>query len=259
MKNQYLCMIVRFGEMINSKPVIELRNVSVFQPSRPGSANPRHRGDMVVSGVDLTVYESEMVYLIGRVGSGKSSLIKILYAEIPLWEGEGAIVGFDLKRLRKADISRLRRSIGVVFQDYQLLTDRNVFNNLYYVMKAIGWNNDAEMRRRIEQVLKIVDLETKHHKMPFELSGGEQQRLAIARALVNNPSVILADEPTGNLDPAAAEEIMDVFKRIVNTRTSIVMATHNIANIEQYPARTIRFNKGKAIEIDIKKLLGMDC
>lgn len=244
--------------MISSKSVIELRNVSVYQPTKAGTANPRKRGDMVVSGVDLTVYEGEMVYLIGRVGSGKSSLIKILYAEIPMWEGEGSIVGFDLKGLRRRDISRLRRSIGVVFQDYQLLTDRSVFNNLYYVMKAIGWSNDTEMRRRIEQVLNIVDLATKSHKMPFELSGGEQQRLAIARALVNNPAVILADEPTGNLDPAAAEEIMDVFKRIVNAGTSIVMATHNIANIEQYPARTIRFNKGKAHEIDIKRLLGIN-
>lgn len=242
--------------MIRSKPVIELRNVSVFQPARPGSANPRRRGDMVVSDVDLTVYEGEMVYLIGRVGSGKSSLIKMLYAEIPLWEGEGSVVGFNLKGLRRSGISRLRRSIGVVFQDYQLLTDRNVFNNLYYVMKAIGWKNDAEMRRRIEHVLKIVCLETKAHRMPFELSGGEQQRLAIARALVNNPAVILADEPTGNLDPAASEEIMDVFKRIVEAGTSIVMATHNIANIEQFPSRTIRFNKGKAEEIDIIALLG---
>lgn len=244
--------------MIKSKPVIELRNAAVFQPSRPGSVSRKHRGDMVVEGVELTVYEGEMVYLIGRVGSGKSSLIKILYAEIPLWQGEGSIVGFDLGNLSRGDISRLRRSIGVVFQDYQLLTDRNVFNNLYYVMKATGWRNDAEMRRRIEHVLGVVGLEQKSYRMPFELSGGEQQRLAIARALVNNPAVILADEPTGNLDPAAAEEIMDVFRRIVEGGTSIVMATHNIANIEQYPSRTIRFNKGKAEEIDIKKLLGID-
>lgn len=242
--------------MISSKSVIELRNVSVFQPSKAGSADHRHRGDMVVSGIDLTVYEGEMVYLIGRVGSGKSSLIKILYAEIPLWEGEGSIVGFNLKKLRRKDVSCLRRSIGIVFQDYQLLSDRNAFNNLHYVMKATGWSDDGEMRRRIEQVLCIVGLETKAHRMPFELSGGEQQRLAIARALVNNPAVILADEPTGNLDPAASEEIMEVFRRIVSTGTSIVMATHNIANIEQCPARTIRFSKGTAQEIDIKKLLG---
>lgn len=239
---------------MENKPVIELRNVSVFHSSKPGSRSARKRGDMVVSGVNLTVGEKEMIYLIGRVGSGKSSLIKILYAELPLYEGDGNIVGFNLRNMRRSDVSRLRRSIGVVFQDYQLLSDRDVFGNLYYVMKATGWKNDMRMRQRIEEVLSIVGLQNKAFKMPFELSGGEQQRLAIARAFLNNPKVILADEPTGNLDVRSAEEIMDVFHKIVSSGCSIVMATHNINNIEQYPARILRFNKGIVEEINMNSL-----
>ena len=196
------------------------------------------------------------IVIVGERKRGKSSLIKTLYAEVPLVEGEGRIVGFDLRRMKRRDISRLRRSIGIVFQDYQLLSDRDVFGNLHYVMKATGWKNETDMRKRIEEVLSVVGLENKAFKMPFELSGGQQQRLAVARALVNNPRVILADEPTGNLDPWAAEDIMEVFRRIVAGGCSIVMSTHNIANIEQFPARTIRFNKGKVEEIDISSVLG---
>ena len=172
---------------MEKNPVIELRNVAVFHSAKPGSSNPKKRGEMVVSGVNLTVCEGEMVYFIGKVGSGKSSLIKTLYAEVPLVEGEGRIVGFDLRRMKRRDISRLRRSIGIVFQDYQLLSDRDVFGNLHYVMKATGWKNETDMRKRIEEVLSVVGLENKAFKMPFELSGGQQQRLAVARALVNNP------------------------------------------------------------------------
>lgn len=241
---------------MEKNPVIELKDVAVFHSAKPGSRNPRKRGEMVVSGVNLTVYEGEMVYFIGKVGSGKSSLIKTLYAEVPLIEGEGRIVGFDLCNMKRRDISRLRRSIGIVFQDYQLLSDRDVFDNLHYVMKATGWNDENEMRRRIEEVLTVVGLENKAFKMPFELSGGQQQRLAVARALVNKPKVILADEPTGNLDPWAAEDIMEVFRRIVGGGCSVVMSTHNIANIEQFPSRTIRFNKGRTEEIDISSILG---
>ena len=241
---------------MEKNPVIELRNAAVFHSSKPGSTSPKRRGEMVVSDVNLTVYEGEMVYFIGKVGSGKSSLIKTLYAELPLFEGEGRIVGFDLRHMKRRDISRLRRSIGIVFQDYQLLTDRDVFGNLHYVMKATGWKDETAMRKRIAEVLAVVGLENKAFKMPFELSGGQQQRLAIARALVNSPKVILADEPTGNLDPWAAEEIMEVFRRIVEGGCSIVMSTHNVANIEQYPSRTIRFSKGKIEEIDIASVLG---
>ena len=241
---------------MEKNPVIELRNAAVFHSSKPGSTSPKRRGEMVVSDVNLTVYEGEMVYFIGKVGSGKSSLIKTLYAELPLFEGEGRIVGFDLRHMKRRDISRLRRSIGIVFQDYQLLTDHDVFGNLHYVMKASGWKDETAMRKRIAEVLAVVGLENKAFKMPFELSGGQQQRLAIARALVNSPKVILADEPTGNLDPWAAEEIMEVFRRIVEGGCSIVMSTHNVANIEQYPSRTIRFSKGKIEEIDIASVLG---
>ena len=241
---------------MEKNPVIELRNVAVFHSSKPGSTNPKRRGEMVVSDVNLTVNEGEMVYFIGKVGSGKSSLIKTLYAELPLFEGEGRIVGFDLRHMKRRNISRLRRSIGIVFQDYQLLTDRDVFGNLHYVMKATGWKDETAMRKRIAEVLAVGGLENKAFKMPFELSGGQQQRLAIARALVNRPKVILADEPTGNLDPWAAEEIMEVFRRIVEGGCSIVMSTHNVANIEQFPSRTIRFSKGKIEEIDIASVLG---
>ena len=241
---------------MEKNPVIELRNVAVFHSSKPGSTNPKRRGEMVVSDVNLTVNEGEMVYFIGKVGSGKSSLIKTLYAELPLFEGEGRIVGFDLRHMKRRNISRLRRSIGIVFQGYQLLTDRDVFGNLHYVMKATGWKDETAMRKRIAEVLAVVGLENKAFKMPFELSGGQQQRLAIARALVNRPKVILADEPTGNLDPWAAEEIMEVFRRIVGGGCSIVMSTHNVANIEQFPSRTIRFSKGKIEEIDIASVLG---
>lgn len=241
---------------MDKTPVIELKDVAVYHSSKLGSRKSLKNGEMVVSEVNLTVYEGEMVYFIGKVGSGKSSLIKTLYAEVPLIEGEGSIVGFNLRTVRRRDISRLRRSIGIVFQDYQLLSDRDVFGNLHYVMRATGWKNETEMRQRIEKVLAVVGLEAKAYKMPFELSGGQQQRLAIARALVNNPKVILADEPTGNLDPWAAEEIMEVFRRIVADGCSIVMSTHNVANIEQFPSRTMRFNRGKVEEVDINTILG---
>ena len=237
--------------------VIELKNASIYHASRPFGRSKGKRGELVLSDVNLTVKEGEMLYFIGRVGSGKSSLLKTLYAELPLCQGSGNIVGFDLRNMKRRDVPRLRRSIGIVFQDYQLLTDRNAFDNLYYVMKATGWKNDSDMRRRIEELLKMVGLETKAYKMPFQLSGGEQQRLAIARALVNYPKVILADEPTGNLDPTATDEIIELFRRIVQNGCSIVMTTHNIGNIQQYPSRTIRFSKGHIEELDIQSILGM--
>lgn len=241
--------------------VIELSQVSIYhthEPFRLIKRGKKPRGlEMVLSGVDLTVGRGEMVYFIGRVGSGKSTLLKTMYAEIPLYEGEGRVAGCELRRLKRKDVPRLRRRMGIVFQDYQLLTDRNVFNNLHYVMKATGWKNEADIRRKIEEVLALVGLTNKEYKMPFQLSGGEQQRLAIARALVNDPQIILADEPTGNLDPSAANDIMALFRRIVEGGCSIIMSTHNIANIEQFPARTIRFAQGSTEEIDIRKMLGI--
>ncbi len=236
--------------------MIELKDVVVYQPDDDAGRLSWKDAQQVLSGVNIAVGQGEMVYFIGRVGSGKSSLLKILYAELPLLEGEGEIAGFDLRELRRRDVYKLRRKIGIVFQDYQLLTDRNVYDNLRFVMRATGWKNEGEIAARIEEVLGVVGLRNKEYKMPFELSGGEQQRLVIARALVNGPKIILADEPTGNLDPKAADEIMALFRRIVESGCSIVMSTHNISNIEQYPSRTFRFAKGRVEEVDIKALLG---
>ncbi len=242
---------------MENKPVIRLKGVSIYHADDRRSVRKMLRdGEMVLSGVDLEVRSGEFVYLIGRVGSGKSSLLKTLYAEVPLLTGEGMIAGFDLRRLRRRDIPYLRRRIGIVFQDYQLLTDRNVFMNLYYVMKATGWKRETEIRERIDRVLSMVDLEAKSYKMPFELSGGEQQRLVIARALLNRPAVLLADEPTGNLDPVTANGIMQLFHRIAERGCAVVMSTHNTSLIENYPARAVLFAQGRTSEIDLKERLG---
>ncbi len=241
---------------MNENCVVELKDVAIYHAdsvfgATSAKAVMRH-GEMVLSEVNLRVDAGELVYLIGRVGSGKSSLLKTLYAEVPLLVGEGHIAGFDLRRLRRRDIPYLRRKIGIVFQDYQLLTDRNVFMNLYYVLKATGWRSEAKIRERIEQVLTVVQLERKGYKMPFELSGGEQQRLVIARALLNSPRVLLADEPTGNLDPLTADGIMQIFRDIASRGCAVVMSTHNTSLIENYPARAILFAQGRISEVDLK-------
>ena len=245
-----------------SQKVIELKGVSIYQPQGAVTVldrgNFRRRGELVLSDVNLSVNKGEMVYFIGRVGSGKSSLLRTLYAEMPLLEGEASVAGFDLAIIRRRDIPMLRRRLGVVFQNYRLLTDRNVFDNLHFVMKATGWKREEDMRKRIDEVLTITGLQNKAYKMPYELSGGQQQKLAIARALINNPEVILADEPTGNLDPTAADEIMNLFRGIVEGGCAIVMSTHNIANIGQFPSRTVRFAGGRAEEIDIDAILAMN-
>ena len=232
--------------------VIEIIDASIYHTDGE-SRKIKADDELVLSDVNLTVREGEMVYFIGRVGSGKSSLLKTLYAEIPLLEGEGFVVGMDLRKIRRKDIPYLRRRMGIVFQDYQLLDDRNVFHNLYDVMRATGWRKDVEIRHRIDEVLNLVGLDNKAYKMPFELSGGEQQRLTIARALVNSPRLLLADEPTGNLDPVTADGIMKLFQQIAALGCAIVMSTHNTALIEQYPARTLLFSKGKIKEIDLEK------
>ena len=246
---------------MNPTAVIELRDVAIFHfddALREASFRGNGRtSDMVLSDVNLTVFPGELVYLIGRVGSGKSSLLKTLYAELPLREGGGMVVGFDLRRMRRKDVPYLRRRIGIVFQDYQLLTYRNVFKKLNFVLKATGWKNELQIRSKIAEVLDMVSLQNKEYKMPFQLSGGEQQRLAIARALLNNPQVILADEPTGNLDPAAADGIMQLFASIVARGCAVLMSTHNISNIQQYPSRTLRFHQGKVAEIDLHSILGI--
>ena len=236
-----------------SQRVVDLRNISVYLGE--GRQRADGQNDLVLSNISLQVNEGELVYLIGRVGSGKSTLLKTMYAEVDIAEGEGEVVGFNLKGIKPRQIPYLRRSMGIVFQDFQLLKDRNVFFNLYDVMRATGWSNDDDIRARIDEVLRLVGLEAKSYKMPFELSGGEQQRLAIARALVNRPRLILADEPTGNLDPKTAEDIMEVFQRIVKTGCAVVMSTHNIALIEQYPSRTLLFAQGRLTEVDLESVM----
>lgn len=236
--------------------VIRLENVSIYHAGE--ATSPKriiNEGELILSDVDLEVARGEFVYLIGRVGSGKSTLLKTLYAEVPLLVGAGEIAGFDLRTLKRRDIPYLRRRIGIVFQDYQLLTDRNVFMNLYYVLKATGWKKEEDIRERIDKVLRMVKLEQKSYKMPFELSGGEQQRLVIARALLNDPEVLLADEPTGNLDPVTADGIMRIFREISERGCAVVMSTHNTALIENYPARAILFSKGHISEVDLKEKL----
>ena len=246
--------------MRNEKYVVELRNAAIYHADDPFGSRSEERllrqGEMVLSDVSLTVAPGELVYLIGRVGSGKSTLLKTLYAEVQLLTGEGYVAGFDLRRLRRRDIPYLRRRIGIVFQDYQLLTDRNAFLNLHYVLRATGWRNESEIRQRIEKVLDVVQLSSKSYKMPFELSGGEQQRLVIARALLNDPQVLLADEPTVNLDPVTADGIMQLFRQIAARGCAVVMSTHNTALIENYPARAILFAQGKIREVDLAAELG---
>ena len=210
---------------MENKRVIELRDVSIYHDN----SNRRRRraeadSDLVLSNVNLAVDEGEFVYLIGRVGSGKSSLLKTLYAEVDLYEGEATVVGFDLRTIKRKQIPYLRRAMGIVFQDFQLLTDRNVFYNLYDVMRATGWRSESDIRQRIDEVLHLVGLENKTHKMPFELSGGEQQRLTIARAIINRPRLIIADEPTGNLDPVTAEGIMELFRKIADSGCAVPLA-----------------------------------
>ena len=228
--------------------VIRLRGVTIYHTDDPfGSRSEKkllQQGELILSDLNFDINAGEFVYLIGRVGSGKSSLLKTLYAELQLIEGEGYVAGFDLRKLKRRDIPMLRRRIGIVFQDYQLLTDRNVFMNLYYVMKATGWKNESEIRKRIDEVLKVVSLEAKGYKMPFELSGGEQQRVAIARALINNPSTIIADEPTGNLDPARSLEIMRLLERINQLGTTMVVVTHEKDLVNQFKKRVVTLEQG---------------
>ena len=238
---------------MESKRVIDLKNVSVYLGD--GRRRDTDENDLILSNINLTVDEGELVYFIGRVGTGKSTLLKMMYAEVEVADGEAKVVGFDLKGLKRSQIPYLRRSMGIVFQDFQLLTDRNVFLNLYDVMRATGWKNEEDIRCRIDEVLNLVGLSHKSYKMPFELSGGEQQRLAIARALVNKPRLILADEPTGNLDIRTADGIMDIFQQIAQSGCAVVMSTHNVSLIEEFPSRTILFSHGGITEVDINSVM----
>ena len=239
---------------MESKRVVDLKDVSVYLGE--GRRGVDGKNDLILSNINLQVDEGELVYFIGCVGSGKSTLLKTMYAEVELASGEANVVGFDLRSLKRRDIPYLRRSMGIVFQDFQLLTDRNVFLNLYDVMRATGWKKEDDIRQRIDEVLTLVGLSHKSYKMPFELSGGEQQRLAIARALVNNPRLILADEPTGNLDVRTADDIMKIFQRIAKSGCAVIMSTHNISLLEQFPSRTILFSQGRIQEVDVRSVVG---
>lgn len=220
--------------------VISIQNATIFQ-----------REKMVLKDVNLSLSENEIVYIIGKTGTGKSSLLKMLYGEIGLNEGTGTVVGFDLTQLKKSDVPMLRRKIGIVFQDFQLLTDRSVGDNLRFVLKATGWNDKAQIEQRVSEVLAIVGLENKINIMPYALSGGEQQRITIARALLNKPELILADEPTGNLDPETSEEIMRVLMTIAEEqKTAVLMATHDMSIVDKFPHRVLRVENNTIKEVE---------
>ena len=208
-----------------------------------------------MNNVDLHIKKGKFCYLIGKTGSGKSSLLKTLYGHIPLAGGVGQIAGFDLAGLRPSDIPNLRRKLGIVFQDFQLLSDRTVEKNLLFVLEATGWNNKTQMDDRINEVLGSVGMKSKKHKMPHELSGGEQQRVAIARALLNHPQLILADEPTGNLDPETSNEIMSLLKRVaLENEAAVIMATHDYHMIQNFPGEAIRCEDGKVTVLETTEL-----
>ena len=221
-----------------SNHVLSLSKVDIFQ-----------QDNLILKNVNLEIEKGEFVYLIGKTGSGKSSLMKTLYGDIPLQTGEVTIVDFDLARLREKEIPHLRRKLGVVFQDFKLLTDRTINDNLKFVLKATGWKGKIEMMNRIEKVLDKVGMKTKGFKYPHELSGGEQQRIAIARSLLNEPELIIADEPTGNLDPQTSVEIMEVLQQINKNGNTILMATHDYALILKYPSKTLKCDDGEIFEV----------
>lgn len=221
-----------------SETILSLQSAEIFQ-----------RETLVLSNVNLHLKRGDFVYLIGKTGSGKSSLMKTLYGDLPLEMGTGNIVGFNLKTLKEKEIPFLRRKLGIVFQDFKLLNDRSVFENLKFVLKATGWKDDDKITAKINEVLTKVGMGTKDFKMPFQLSGGEQQRIAIARALLNDPDLILADEPTGNLDPATSVDVMRVLEDIHNSGKTILMATHDYAIILKFPYKTIKCEGGELFEV----------
>lgn len=225
--------------------VISVKNANIYQGQ-----------NLVLQNVYFSIQAGEFVYLVGKTGTGKSSLLKTLYGELPLKEGEAEVAGFDIKTLTWKTVPFLRRKLGVVFQDFNLLTDRNVYKNLEFVLKATGWKDKALMDDKINEVLDKVGLKSKSFKMPFEMSGGEQQRVDIARALLNSPKLILADEPTGNLDPETSDEIMQLLTNISRDfGTAVVMATHDFVVIENYPSRILKAEKGAVLDSTVTEVV----
>jgi cell division transport system ATP-binding protein len=221
--------------------VIELNQVNIYQSKK-----------LILENVNLTLNETEFAYLIGKTGSGKSSLLKILYGELLLTEGNGSVAGFDLKNLKRKDVPMLRRKIGIVFQDFQLLMDRTVIQNMIFVLGATGWKDKTLIQKRALSVLQLVGVEQKANAMPHALSGGEQQRVAIARALLNQPELLLADEPTGNLDPETSEEIMHLLIAVAKEeKSAILMATHDLNMVKKFPAKVLRVGNGSVTEVNV--------
>lgn len=219
-------------------PVLHLENAEIYQ-----------RETLVLSNVNLTINKGEFYYLIGKTGSGKSSLMKTLYGDLSLQKGTGTVVGFNLEKLKEREIPFLRRKIGIVFQDFKLLTDRSVFANLAFVLKATGWKNKDDIQQKIEEVLEKVGMKSQISKNTYELSGGEQQRIAIARALLNDPELILADEPTGNLDPKTSLEVMELLNKIHQTGKTVLMATHDYQLIVKFKHKTLKVEAGELFEV----------
>ena len=226
---------------MNVSAVIELNQVNIYQSKK-----------LILENVNLILNETEFAYLIGKTGSGKSSLLKILYGELPLTEGNGSVAGFDLKNLKRKDVPMLRRKIGIVFQDFQLLMDRTVIQNMIFVLGATGWKDKMLIQKRALSVLQLVGVEQKANAMPHALSGGEQQRVAIARALLNQPELLLADEPTGNLDPETSEEIMHLLIAVAKEeKSAILMATHDLNMVKKFPAKVLRVGNGSVTEVNV--------
>lgn len=221
-----------------SQPVLYLKNANIFQDNV-----------LILKNLDFEINKGEFFYLIGKTGSGKSSLLKILYGDLPLKDGIGEVVEYDLPSLKEKQIPYLRRKIGIVFQDFKLLNDRSINENLLFVLKATGWKDKKKMNHKINEVLTKVGLQDKGYKMPFQISGGEQQRIAIARALLNDPELIIADEPTGNLDPKTSMEVMELLNQIHQSGKTILMATHDYSLILKYPQRTFKVENGEVFEV----------
>lgn len=227
----------------SSEPVISVKEASIFQDQQK-----------VLDEVNFDIEKGEFVYLVGRTGSGKSSLLKTLYADLPLRLGKASVAGFNIEKIKRKQIPLLRRKIGIIFQDFQLLTDRSVAENLYFVLKATGWKQKSKMRQRISEVLLRVGLGSAENKMPHQLSGGEQQRVVIARALLNEPVILIADEPTGNLDPQVAEGILQLFIKINNSGMAVLMASHNHNFLEKYPHRVLKCEEGQLLDSNKQKI-----